>query len=81
MGGRLQLVELVELVELVFEVEDLLEPDEALVRRRVVEVHEELGHLGLPSGVDVGLGHPRLGGLERRRLEVADEQAVGAQEE
>ena len=66
--------------ELVLEVEDLGQLPEALVGREV-EVDEELGHLRLPAGVHVGAGHARLRGGEVRRLEVADEQAVLAQEE
>ena len=40
--------------QLVLEVEDLLEDEEPLVRAPAVELLEELGHLGLPAGVDLG---------------------------
>ena len=51
--------------ELVLEVEHLVEQQEALVGRAAVEAGEELGHLGLPAGVDLGAGHAGLGVLER----------------
>src|SRR3954471_11741277 len=67
--------------ELVLEVEDLLKLEEAGVGLCVAEVDEELRHLGLPACVDLGGGHAGLGRRERGRLDVADEQPVGTQEE
>src|SRR5689334_19408655 len=37
-----------------FEMEDLFEQDERLVGTSPAEPGEELGHLGLPAGVDLG---------------------------
>ena len=53
-------------MELVLQVEDLGQPEEAGVGAGPVEVHEELGHLGLPPGVDLGGLHAGDGVLDRR---------------
>src|SRR4029078_12765068 len=67
--------------QLVLEVEDLLELAESLVGRSVTEIDEVLRHLVLPRGVDVQGGHARDRLVERRRLEVADQEAVLAHEQ
>src|SRR6478609_3506543 len=61
-----------EVGQLVLEVEDLGELHEPGVGRGAVEVDEELGHLGLPPGVDLGGGHAGLGGGEVGGLDIAD---------
>jgi hypothetical protein len=61
---------------LLLEVEDFVEHEKAGVWGLVAEILEELGHLRLPPGVDLRVGHARLGGLERRSLEVSDQQTV-----
>jgi hypothetical protein len=62
-------------------VEDLLEEQEPLVGSPPGQPGEERGHLRLPPGVDLGGGHAGLRRGEVVRLDVADEQAVVAQEE
>ena len=47
----------------------------------LVEIDEELAHLGLPKGVDLGGGHALSRGGQVGGLEVADQQAVLAQEQ
>ncbi len=49
--------------------------------RGAVQCLKERRHLRLPAGVDVGGRHGRLGGGEVLRLQIADEQAVLAQEQ
>src|SRR5689334_7495985 len=72
---------LATLGELVLQMKDLLQFDEAGVRAGSAEVDEELRHLGLPAGIDLGAGHAGLGLLQRVGFEVADQQAVWAQEQ
>src|SRR5688500_7840923 len=67
--------------ELVLQVEDLLQLQEAGVGSCVSEVLEEVGHLGLPASVNLGGRHACECVGQGRRLEVADEQSVVAQEE
>merc|ERR1711969_152371 len=62
--------------QLVLEVEDLTEQPEPLVGRAAVDPGEELRHLGLPPGVDVGGGHGGLGRGQVVALDVPDEQPV-----
>src|SRR4051812_9319402 len=63
------------------EVEDLGNRPDSLVRSLVPKVGEEVLHLPLPTRVDVGGGHRRLSGLEVIALEVADQRAVGLEEQ
>src|SRR6202023_927625 len=65
-----------ELHELVLQVEDLLEDEEALVRTAPVEAGEEVPHLRLPPGVDLGCRHCGLGCGQFLRLDATHEQAV-----
>src|ERR671910_159250 len=67
--------------KLVLEMEDLLEQDQALVRAAALQADEERGHLGLPAGVDVGPGHGVERSLQVIGLDVADQEAVAAQEQ
>ena len=64
---------------MVFQVEDLGQLEETGVGG-AVEGDEEVAHLGLPAGVDLGRGHAGLRRRETRGFEVADQEAVVAQE-
>src|SRR5438128_152110 len=57
------------------EMEDLLEPQQALVRPPPLEPQEEAAHLGLPAGVYLGLLHRAPRRLEVVALDIADEHA------
>src|SRR5262245_20322370 len=63
------------------QVEDLGQQQERLVRRPAVDSCEELGHLRLPAGVDLGRRHRLLRRIQVRGLDVPDQQAVVAEEE
>src|SRR5829696_4296757 len=62
------------------QVEDLGERPHPRVGGAAVQVFEEGRHLRLPAGVDVRLVHRAEGGLEVVCLQIADQQAVLAQE-
>src|SRR3954465_208916 len=62
-------------------VEDLGKAHEAGVRPGARRKLEELGHVRLPARVDVGRLHAALRGREVLGLEIADQQAVVAQEQ
>src|SRR4051794_37759817 len=61
--------------------EDLGQRADPLVGAVLCQVDEEVSHLGLPPGVDVGGSHGCLSGWEVVALEIADELAVVGQEE
>jgi hypothetical protein len=62
-------------------VEHFGERSHGLVGPGAVQGLEEGCHLLLPAGVDLGGGHAGLGGGEVLGLQIADEQAVLAQEQ
>src|SRR5690606_23126831 len=66
--------------ELILKVEDLGEGHETLISRDI-KVHEVISHGCLPPRVHLGLGHCALGRCQIVGLDVADDEAIGAQEE
>src|SRR6478736_9213191 len=63
------------------QVEDLVDPPEALVRAGPVEILKVRGHLRLPALVDGGARHRLLRRVEVAGLQVADEEALAGQEQ
>src|SRR5699024_7583707 len=57
------------------QVEDLRERDHPLIGS-ARQILEQGCHLGLPAGIDLGLGHGRTGSVEVLGLQVADDGAL-----
>src|SRR5919112_4755407 len=78
---RLRVSGVITGLQLLIQIEYLVEYPHPEVGPAVGEPDEELGHLGLPPGVDRGGVHRGLGGREILGVQVPDEKPVVAQEQ
>jgi hypothetical protein len=60
---------------------NLFERSHGLVRQEALGLHEESGHFALPAVVYFAGSHARACALEVLGLEVADQEAIRAEEE